>query len=477
MQYRSLVKHTTMFDYEKNKEKLEANYKAIEALLEEGVTYYSFPMASTYGTSGGSVYVLDENGKEVYTDRAKEIDDKLDLFSVTTSIRPYTKVLYTIRKGEPIKVEVLTPKMLLEDIEHTVRHSYFYDNAVQLEVFVKLSYKDKLKMDVKQKAITTDGRVVESTRTALSDELQCLYVALEGQLQKFQLYYDKDTYKVETIPAIPGLTNEIPATKRKAVADTGNIDTVYALLESFDDEDIAQGIELLKANPKYYKSAEKRYLNFIRARLNQPTASLEQFAEAALSAAEVELLLGKHIAKGFISLSYFDDEESKLVVDVIGSLIKDAIDINDFITQAKAMSNETDLINLYSTFAKTAKAAATKYASVYSEGWFSKVHKHLLSLKPKKVMFEKTQYDKANRSLVLKEYMFFLNLNSADSVYFDIFQSDRPELTEMFWLLPEVPETSWFDVQERFPDSPLSFQRSALYRISDEGKWQSIKKP
>ncbi|MNY07315.1 hypothetical protein D3C86_1401140 [compost metagenome] len=188
-------------------------------------------------------------------------------------------------------------------------------------------------------------------------------------------------------------------------------------------------------------------------------------------------LTEKHFAKDFISFSYFDDDETKLAVDFIGSMVRNAIDLKAYTEQASQTSDSDELIALYNDFAARAKAAILAEAKICPKGWYSEISKHLIKLKLRRVLFEKTKFDEANRSLALDGFTFFLNINCNYSVYLDIFQSDEPKFPELFWLLKAVPESSWGDTTPKFPESPLKFQRSARYRIGDEGDWETISKP
>ena len=112
----------------------------------------------------------------------------------------------------------------------------------------------------------------------------------------------------------------------------------------------------------------------------------------------------------------------------------------------------------------------------YPDGWYSRLSTKFCALQVKKVLFEKTHFDIPN-SRYLKAFIFYLNLNQKRAVYLDIFQSDAPKLTEMFWFLPEVPTSSWGETEIKIPDSTLAFPRVARFRNGDDGSWKSKKSP
>lgn len=469
---------------EETKQKLETAYNQIEMHLEEGVNYYATYTVTTYGVVGGRVFFL-ENGLRAYLDNEKQ--EHLDLFKVTKSFPAHTIVKYTFIKGSPVTVEACSPEMLLHEMKlelkaRQMQHAEILrvTNSPEeglLNIQTRVKFLKNGKMDILEKEIRSDGSENDDSSSCIEDELRALYYALDGNLKKMFVSLTGDELVVQTTPAIPGLTDEVIEQKADLKLDPSNLKAIYTFLESHDDAKIAKALEALENNPELKQTAEKRYLNFIRARLNNANAVLAQFPEAALSRSEVEILTGKHFAQDFISLSYFDDSESKLVVDFIGSMVRNAIDLESYADQAKQLSDLSELVTFYDGFATQAKNAITAEAKIHPKGWYSEISKHLIKLKLKRVLFEKTQFDEANRSLVLKEFIFFLNINCKTSVYLDIFQSDTPKLTEIFWLLRTVPQSNWGDVTPKFPDSPLKFQRSASYRVGDDGDWEMISKP
>lgn len=469
---------------EETKQKLENAYKQIEMHLEEGIIYYSQYTVMTYGTSGGGVFFL-ENDARKYLKRDEL--ERLDLFDITTQFPEHSIVKYTFIKGSPVKVAACTPEMLIQEMKLEMkacqlRHSDMLkvtdspaEDPINIETQVKFLKNGK--PEILEKEISADGSVYEKTHSCIKDELMALHHALDGTIKKMFVSLVNGELTIQTTPAIPGLTNEVVEKAVDLKLKETDLKAIYAFLESHEEQKIAKALEVLKKNPEFLELAKKRYLNFIRARLNDANATLDQFPDAALTKSEVSSLTGKHFAKDFISFSYFDDSETKLAVDFIGSMVRNAIDLKDYTTQAIQTADSKELIALYNDFAARAKEAVLEQAKVHPKGWYSEISKHLIKLKLRRVLFEKTQFDEANRSLVLDEFLFFLNINCNYSVYLDIFQSDVPRFTEVFWLLKAVPESSWGDTTPKFPESPLKFQRSASYRVGDEGDWETVSRP
>lgn len=451
--------------------KLESVYQMIEPQLKEGINYYYVQYVTDFGTSGRNVFTV-EDGQKIY---AKYDDfEKLDLYEVSTSFPPRSLVKYTIRKGSPITVQRCTPEMLIEEMKLQIGTDAKTHAYTEVETRVKFLPKKKMEMDILEKRHEADGAIYEEDYSSFGNALEALYAILDGKLEKLHALYKNGKLVVTTTPAIPGLTEEVVEQKEDLTLDASDHEAIYAFMESHNDAKIGKALETLKSDPEMYAKAEKRYLNLVRARLNDASASLERFPEAALTKAEVNTLTGRNFDKDFISLSYFDEAKSKLTVDFIGSMIRNVTDTESYIAQAAELNTESELTALYDTFAANAKTAILAEAQIHPEGWYAKVSSHLINLQLERLLFEKTQFDDANRSLVLKDFIFFLNINYSYSIYMDIFQSDEPKLTEMFWLLRSVPDTAWGDMEPNLPDSPLKFERCGSVRIGDEGKWDEV---
>ncbi len=376
---------------------------------------------------------------------------------------------YTYQKGHPIQYELCDSKAILDDIKIELKDKI--KEITKIETTVKFLKNKEIELDTFSKIYYIDSSK-DVDWSFVDKQILCFYHSLETKIDKMYISIDESQFIVQTSPAISGLTEEIIEKQEDLTMDESKLEDIYAFLESQNEQKIAKAIEVLKSNPSFYEKAQKRYLNLIQARLNNPNATLEQFAEASPSISEVNKITGGDLAKDFISFSYCRDNESKWIVDFIGSIVKNTISIEDFIEQVKLLENEDELFSVYDNFAKNAKNEIEKEAKIYSEGWFSKISNHLISLNIGRILFENTSFNEANKSIVLKEFMFFLNISNRNSLYFDIFQSDSPNLTEIFWLLPEIPETAWGDMELKLPKSPLKFKRSASCRIGDEGSWE-----
>lgn len=244
-----------------------------------------------------------------------------------------------------------------------------------------------------------------------------------------------------------------------------------ALLESRDAAQLQKAFAYLARHPEAKAKMEQRYLAFIRLRLKDEAATLEQLEAAALSEKEESVFTSRYnLGRDFLSFGMMDDQGARLIVDFIGAFVKGRIDVDGYLEQVKTAPNRDKMVPHVEGERTRLKNALAQEADMYDEGWYGKVVRKLNELSLDRVMFDHTSFESANESPVLREFILFVGLK-AYQLYFDIFQSTAPDLTEVFWTIPRIPTTAWGDTSPRFPASPLSFGRKARYREGDDGKW------
>lgn len=106
----------------------------------------------------------------------------------------------------------------------------------------------------------------------------------------------------------------------------------------------------------------------------------------------------------------------------------------------------------------------------FRDGWFGQHAARFCSVRFHETVLDHTSFNDANTSEVLSGALIFLDCFSWTEYTIDIFQSDAPNFLAVFWLLPRVPKTAWFDVEPKLPVSPLSFKRSASVRHDNKSK-------
>jgi hypothetical protein len=250
---------------------------------------------------------------------------------------------------------------------------------------------------------------------------------------------------------------------------------LFADLESRDKARMDDALKRIQADAQLQEAAEKRYLAFIRTRLNNDTAGLGELYKVQLTEEEEAILVGKTLIKNYINLSYLYDVQSRLVVDVLGSIVKSHISMDEFCAGARKQIDQNRLMTYSSTHKDKVQFAIRKTAAVYSSGWWGKILLTCAGMELFKIRLDHTAFELANDSPVLREFVFFTDcFANGSNARFDIFQSDVPNFTEVFWLLNFVPDTIWGDMEPVFPPFDLKYERKAHIKTGDMKDWQTI---
>lgn len=248
---------------------------------------------------------------------------------------------------------------------------------------------------------------------------------------------------------------------------------LYTLFESGSEANIKEAVDAFEANPDYLAAAEKRYLAFIRLRQGE-SASLRDWYAARLKQEEIDLLSGSNFDGNYLSFAYLNEAQCKVAVQFMASLVLSHLNLSEFEEAAKQAENGIKLFdNVYEPRCKAIRAALEEQASIYAEGYWSKLLSKFLNLQPERVLFESTSFNMPDGP-ALRGFVFFVNLNHPWEVYFDICQSYVPELSPYFWILPNVPDSSWLDTPVALPKSFLSFSRKTRYKEGDRAPWISV---
>ncbi|SFB72399.1 hypothetical protein SAMN05421780_101110 [Flexibacter flexilis DSM 6793] len=465
----------------------ESLYAYIDSVLEDGLIYYSTPINQERGILGGMVYCIVDGVKNY--NLGKEVEKKLDDFQIEiedeyVSMYALTKLLpvnrrikYIFQKGQPIKAEVYSTQMIIDDFINDLKNGYSYKGFVRVEAEFQYIIQDKnLKLSGNIIKTNSDLTTVNSDKI-YDDNLELLYYSLDGKIDKFHFVFENDCLSIFSKPAFPEYNFLDLNETINMELDENNKDEVFSFLESLNEHKIAKAIEVLKTKPEWYARAEARYLNFIKTRLKNPEAGLEQLADIkVITQLDVSLMMGKDIDKNFISLSYLDDSQTCFIVDYLGAMVRNAFHSEDLIAEMKILVEDDDdrVREIHKKYSDILDKWIKNEIEFYNGGWFGKINKKLFDMYVEKLLFDHTDFSSANKSLVMNEFMFFLENKPESSLLIDIFQSTCPNLGCMFWILPNIPDTIWGDVKPYFPKSVLSFQRSASIKIGDDGQWNDI---
>lgn len=263
-----------------------------------------------------------------------------------------------------------------------------------------------------------------------------------------------------------------------------NQQQLFELLESEDVNNLKEGLELLKNEPKLLEAAQKRYLPLIRARLNDATASIWDLEKAVLSSQEVDFIISK-LGNQFFSLESLNTEESDLLVQVLGAALASVTDINDILetmhqwTEDGFYESSMETIGLLMDEIYTALDESSKQGPY--NGWYRRVLRKLMddhcleSIQLNHTALSTWRHDTS----IVRYFMLSLTYMSfhggAGGLSLDIAQSDTPQLTPIFWLFYYHTKISLVDSTVDIPLSPLSFSRCfEIQNQGDAGSWSTI---
>ncbi|WP_196889038.1 hypothetical protein [Aureivirga sp. CE67] len=450
--------------------------EVLDPFLKEDRIYYSNPIVTSYGISGGSIYILKDNAKFYDFEEEKEISDaenRCDLLSITENYPEHTKLLFQFEKGKLMTVKVYDIPMLIEELKQSSIQDFNQRKYLNKSLEITFSNNDD---EIQTSVIINkkyENREVERVSDYCDGDIICLYNLLETKPKKMKFIYDGENFQIQSSIAFPEYRIEkIQETTDILDFNPKEIASIYNYLESFDDLKIAKSLDVLKENESLKNDVEKRYLNFIQLRLNEKKATIFDYEKAAPTKAEIEFFLdnerwGKRF--DFISFSYCNDNESKLIVDLIGTVVKNNIHFMKTIMKFKQTNNEQFLSTEIDKYKKLFTESLAKEMNISKDGWYSKICTHLFIVNEiQNILFEKTSFEKANQSLGLEPFMLYLIFNQNRGTYFDIYQSDASDLTKLFWMFRDIPFTTWQGVKAIFPESELAYKRKAKYSLEDD---------
>ena len=258
------------------------------------------------------------------------------------------------------------------------------------------------------------------------------------------------------------------------------IQKIFSDLESCDNKKIKAALELLDTDNALKKQAEKRYLKLIQARLNNLNATLADIALASPSKEEIEFIRDFLSNGNTYSLEYFSEAKSKAVVDFIGGIVASCFDLDAYATEMQHITTGEQLKTISAAQYQIIKNKITDQLELSSgSSWFAKIAQKIKTAKRCYLLFfDHTNFEDANQSLVLKEFMFFLfekkHKDDLDKwvspIVIDIAQSSYPFLTDVVWLM--AYNTKFLIKSENYPykmipSSPythLRFDKTSIFK-------------
>lgn len=261
------------------------------------------------------------------------------------------------------------------------------------------------------------------------------------------------------------------------------IKKIFSALESRDEKKIQIALEQLNADETLKAQAEKRYLKLIQARLDNPNATLADIGAASPSKEEVEFTRELLSNGNLYSFEYFDDSKSKAAVDLIGGIVASCFDLESYSHEVKNITEGAQLKTISDEQYQIIKNALKEQLDLSTGSrWFAKIAQKIKSAKRcYHLYFDHTNFEDANQSLVLKEFIFFLfekkQKDDLDRwtppIILDIAQSTYPFLTETVWLM--IYNTKFILKTDHYPSDmlPSSPYTNLIYDKSEIFKHES----
>ena len=249
--------------------------------------------------------------------------------------------------------------------------------------------------------------------------------------------------------------------------------TIYELLESFDSVKVSEALELLKADESLIKTVEQRYLYFIRARLNDPKASIFDYPKAALTEAEYQFMLeklqGVYDNKS-VHLTACDTLDIKLIVDVIGALVRAHVKLLQFVSKVKQTTEAFYIPDVVVAFRERLETALGDQLFIHPEGWYARLCAKLYNITEiNALVIEDIDPTSMNNSLSLEAFMLFLILNQKGETTFNIGTNHLIDFTKLFWMFINIPDIHWPEAAKPvFPNSVLTYTRVAAYQMAGD---------
>ena len=250
-----------------------------------------------------------------------------------------------------------------------------------------------------------------------------------------------------------------------------DLNQIYEYLESYNNSKIDLALKALKENVEFRKKAEKRYLYFIKSRLNDTKVTIFDYKKAAPSIDEISFLMDKDRWGGeIISFANCNEKESKLMIDFIGGIVRCNVKLLQLISKIKRTTEAYYIPEIIEDFRNNfEKDIGGDRIFLCANGWYSKIAVRLYNLrKIKEIIFKNTAFQEANSSQSLEAFMFLLIIKQFGDTTIRVQGSSSLNFTKLFWMFLEVPNTVWHDQKTMFPNSILSYQRVASYSFTDD---------
>lgn len=250
--------------------------------------------------------------------------------------------------------------------------------------------------------------------------------------------------------------------------DKEQLQPILEALESFDLDQINGALQQAEKSPELKQRLEKRYLKLIQNLLNNDEATLAHFptvfgTEDRIEKTRDNVFVDDDKKMEFV---YFSHDESKDAVDIIGSIVANHINPQEYIDFCKNTSELSEVGKSLFPMIEALKNGIHEEVDVHPTGWYGEICIHMM----KAILYNvgefvilKSWLKKANLSKVLKEFNFFLAAAATEDYMFIEFRNimDKAfDFTEILWLSPNTPLLFYpADHDESWPKCVLPYNR------------------
>ncbi|MCT4637889.1 MAG: hypothetical protein N4A72_09285 [Bacteroidales bacterium] len=131
----------------------------------------------------------------------------------------------------------------------------------------------------------------------------------------------------------------------------------------------------------------------------------------------VDFILSERVNEDIISFEGLSDTESRCIVDFLGELVKTYLDMDAYIDTSYSFTEEFELIDHFNESSQRVKTGLEQEISNNDSEQYIKALTKLTSMCLSTVVFKNTTFKSANKSPVLREFLFFINMFSSDFMF------------------------------------------------------------
>ncbi len=392
------------------------------------------------------------------------------------------KIKVSIHKNQPIEIIEYDISLLLTDIElyhkkhDVVEYSVVYQESKKKNKFIETLIDGK---------IIKEGELLDLGYSPRSDYAY-LYLALGKSINVLDVKIDKNgvAFKADKDFSEYGITLQ---DKSLDVA-SDDLETLCQYIESGRKDKIDIAIKAIGTNQETRERLNQRYLNYVRAFSQNKDAQLEDISTKMFSEEIKDIFFERNPSVGdeYIEFGYCYPNEAKRIIDFIGAMTSNYIDIEAYKTEHKeAYQHEKEenfnrpsdqMKYFYRKWYRKLKTGLSSEIKLNAEGWYSQVYKKLLNSRITKIQTDKSEFYEGDEMPYLEEYMFFLSTSASDDrIYIDVYNSiNFHNLTEVFWMFESVPQICWFQSTPKYTPSPYGEKKQSYIKI-DNDEWQIYK--